>query len=138
MVQVLEFLDEHCAAVARLLADDGDMSVQLNLGDFRRCCDLVGHHMSEVEVSRQFGQFDVGPEGYVDATEFYVWFARQEIVKSLISRRPEMVALPLLVLPPKSRVMSVAKGLADPVNRCLTRDEIQRAAAELLPEVRVV
>ena len=136
VVQVLEFLDEQCAAVARVLADDGDMSAQLNLGDFRRCCDLVGHHMSEVEVSRQFGQFGMGLDGYVEATDFYVWFARQEIGKSLKSRRPEMVGLPLLVLPPKSRVMSVAKGLADPVNRCLTWDEVQRATAELLPEVR--
>lgn len=136
VVQALEFLDHHCVAVARLLAHDGDGSPQVNLGDFRRCCDLVGHHMSEVEVSRQFGQFGMGPEGRVDAKDFYVWFARQEIAKSLKSRRPEMVRLPLLVLPPKSRAMSIAKGLADPVNRCLTWSEVQRAAAELLPEVR--
>ena len=136
VVQTLEFLDHHCAGVARLLTHDGDGSAQVNLGDFRRCCDLVGHPMSEVEVSRQFGQFGMGPEGRVDAKDFYVWFARQEIAKSLESRRPEMVRLPLLVLPPKSRVMSVAKGLADPVNRCLTWSEVQRAAAELLPKVR--
>lgn len=145
VLQTLTFLDDRCTGVARLLAssadghfDHVDVSSQLNMGDFRRCCDLVGHHMSDVEVSRHFGQFGLGPDGYVDAKDFYVWFAHQEIARALSSTRPETVGLPVLLLPPKSRMASVARGLADPINRCLTWDEVQRAAAELLPQVRFV
>lgn len=87
--------------------------------------------MSDVQISRQFGKFGMGPEGSVEAKDFYVWYARQQM------EHLDDTGFPLLLLPPKSRAMSVAQGLADPVNRCLTWDQVQRGAAELLPEVCV-
>jgi Ca2+-binding EF-hand superfamily protein len=132
VLQTLEFLRARCGAVARLLAHDDDGEpAQLSSGDFRHCCDLVGHHMSDVQISRQFGKFGMGPEGSVEAKDFYVWYARQQM------EHLDDTGFPLLLLPPKSRAMSVAQGLADPVNRCLTWDQVQRGAAELLPEVCV-
>ena len=115
----------------RPLLGSSDWSI---FGSFRRCCDLVSHPINDVQVRREFCRFGAGPSGYIEARQFYVWFARQTIEQSLSAVHEE---LPVLVLPPAPLQDSVVKALVTPDDRSLSLDLAQRAVSELLPKVRV-
>ena len=131
---VFKFLRGRCRAVIRLLKLTSLHDNKINLGDFRRCCDLVSHPINDVQVRREFCRFGVGPSGYIEARQFYAWFARQTIEQSLSAVHEE---LPVLVLPPATLQDSVVKALVTPDDRSLSLDLAQRAVSELLPKVRV-